>query len=179
MRQETGSLLAAISDEFNILTTARSPGEKLRSSRLNEAFAALQEKVNETRDQGILIGAPLQTAIAFAGHFAAIRSVCDELNNIRSATEGLPRFGQPLPEAKQHWDLFCDRLVLGEGRGKRRLSRGHFNRLPEMDQSAWSSFNSVYGVASHHFGPAVFASRWHRRFTSFSDCFSCLTGAYQ
>src|ERR1700736_230150 len=42
MRQETESLLAAISDEFNILTTARSPGEKLRSSRLNEAFAALQ-----------------------------------------------------------------------------------------------------------------------------------------
>jgi fumarate hydratase class II len=27
----------------------------------------------------------LQTAIAFAGYFAAIRSVCDELNNIRSA----------------------------------------------------------------------------------------------
>jgi hypothetical protein len=74
----------------------------LRSSRLNEAFAALQEKVNETR---VLIAAPLQTAIAFAGNFAAIRSVCDELNNIRSAMEGLPRFGQPLPEAKPHWDF--------------------------------------------------------------------------
>jgi hypothetical protein len=105
MRQETESLLAAISDEFNILTMARSPGEKLRSSRLNEAFAALQEKVNEIRDHGVLIAAPLQTAIAFAGHFAAISSVCDELNNIRSAMEGLPRFGQPLPEAKQHWDF--------------------------------------------------------------------------
>jgi uncharacterized membrane protein YccC len=105
MRQETESLLAAISDEFNILTTARSPGEKMRSSRLNEGFAALQEKVNEIRDHGLVIAAPLQTAIAFAGHFAAIRSVCDELNNIRSAMEGLPRFGQPLPEAKPHWDF--------------------------------------------------------------------------
>jgi uncharacterized membrane protein YccC len=105
MRQETESLLAAISDEFNILTTAGFPGEKLRSSRLNEAFAALQEKVTETRDQGVLIAAPLQTAIAFAGHFAAIRSVCDELNNLRNALEGLPRFGQPLPEAKPHWDF--------------------------------------------------------------------------
>src|SRR6202047_750472 len=105
MRQETESLLAAMSDEFNILTTSHPPGEKLRSSRLNEAFAALQEKVNETRDEGVLIAAPLQTAITFAGHFAAIRSVCDELNNIRSAMEGLPRFGQPLPEAKPHWDL--------------------------------------------------------------------------
>jgi hypothetical protein len=52
-----------------------------------------------------LIAAPLQTAIAFAGHFGAIRSVCDELNNIRSAMEGLPRFGQPLPQAKPHWDF--------------------------------------------------------------------------
>jgi hypothetical protein len=52
-----------------------------------------------------LIAAPLQTAMAFAGHFAAIRSVCDELNNIRSAMEGLPRFGQPLPEAKPLWHL--------------------------------------------------------------------------
>jgi hypothetical protein len=52
-----------------------------------------------------LIAAPLQTAIAFAGHFGAIRSVCDELNNIRRAMEGLPRFGQPLPQAKPHWDF--------------------------------------------------------------------------
>jgi uncharacterized membrane protein YccC len=105
LRPETESLLAAISDEFDILTTARFPGEQLRSSRLNEAFAALQEKVNETRDQGVLIAAPLPNAIAFAGHFAAIRSVWEELNNIRSAIEGLPRFGQPLPEAKPHWDF--------------------------------------------------------------------------
>src|SRR6202049_979243 len=105
MRQETESLLAALSDEFNILTTARSPGEKMPSSRLNEAFAALQEKVNEIRDHGVLAATPLQTAIAFTGHFAAVRTVCDELNNIRSAMEGLPRFGQALPEAKPHWDL--------------------------------------------------------------------------
>jgi hypothetical protein len=105
MRQETESLLAAVSDEFNILTTARSPSEKLHSSRLNEAFAAFQEKVNKTRDEGVLITAPLQTAITFARHFAVMRSVCDELNNIRSAIEGLPRFGQPLPEAKPHWDF--------------------------------------------------------------------------
>ena len=97
--------MAAIADEFNILITVHAPGEKLRSSRLNEAFAALQEKVNETRDHGVLIAAPLQTAIAFAGNFAAIRSLCDELNNIRSAMEGLPRFGQALPEAKPHWDF--------------------------------------------------------------------------
>src|ERR1700757_2596260 len=105
MRHEAESLQAAISDEFDILTTSHPPGEKLRSGRLNEAFAALQEKVNETRDEGVLMAAPLQTAITFAGYFGAIRSVCDELNNIRSATEGLPRLGQPLPQAKPHWDF--------------------------------------------------------------------------
>jgi len=105
MRPEMESLLAAIADEFNILITVHAPGEKLRSSRLNEAFAALQEKVNETRDHGVLIAAPLQTAIALAGNFAAIRSLCDELNNIRSAMEGLSRFGEPPPEAKPHWDF--------------------------------------------------------------------------
>ena len=99
------SLVAAISEEFDILAGSRSPNEKLRSGRLNEAFSALQEKVNETRDQGVLIAAPLQTAMTVAGYFAAIGSVCDELNNIRRAMEGLPRFGQPLPEAKPHSDL--------------------------------------------------------------------------
>jgi hypothetical protein len=102
MRHEAESLQAAISDEFNNLTTTHTPGETLRSGRLNEAFAALQAKVNETRDEGV--SAPLQTAISFAGYFGAIRSLCDELNNIRSAMEGLPRFGQPLPQAKPHWD---------------------------------------------------------------------------
>ena len=105
LQYEIESLLAAISEEFDILTGSRSPNEKFRASRLNEAFVALQGKVNETRDEGLLIAAPLQTAMAFAGHFAAIGSVCDELNNIRNAMEGLPRFGQPLPEAKPHWDF--------------------------------------------------------------------------
>ena len=105
LQYEIESLLAAFSEEFDILTGSRSPNEKLRASRLNEAFVALQDKVNETRDQGVLIAAPLQTAMAFAGHFAALSSVCDELNNIRNAMEGLPRFGQPLPEAKPHWDF--------------------------------------------------------------------------
>jgi hypothetical protein len=71
LRCEIESLVAAISEEFDILTGSRSPNEKLRSGHLNEALAALKEKVNETRDQGILIAAPLQTAMAFAGHFAA------------------------------------------------------------------------------------------------------------
>ena len=172
LRQEMESLLAAISDEFNILTTARSPGEKLRSSRLNEAFAALQEKVNEIRDHGVLSAAPLQTAIAFAGHFAAIRTVCDELNNIRSAMEGLPRFGQPLPEAKPHWDFlptidwFWVKVAVKGG-----LAAVISIVLLKWINPPGPASIPLDGVASNHSGPAVFASRWHRRSASFSDSF--------
>ena len=85
LRRQIESLLAAISDEFNILSAPPSPGEKLSSSRMNEAFAAFEEKVHEMRDEGILSAAPLKRAMAFAGHFAALRLLCDELNNIRGA----------------------------------------------------------------------------------------------
>jgi uncharacterized membrane protein YccC len=105
VRPQIEALSAALSEEFSILITPRSPGEHLPSSRLNEAFADFAKRVNEIRDHGVLIAASLETAIAFAGHFAALRAVRGELNNIRSAMEGLPRFGQAQPEAKPHWDL--------------------------------------------------------------------------
>jgi hypothetical protein len=134
LRYERESLLAAISEEFDILTGPQPSGGKLRSSQMNEAFAVSEEKVNKIRDQGVLVAAPLETLTAFAGHFAVLRSLRDELNNIRGAMEGLPRFGQPdsakassrpqalvvqshgprarrslrrrpLPEAKPHWDF--------------------------------------------------------------------------
>jgi hypothetical protein len=105
VQPEMESLFAAISDEFDVLTGALSPGEKLRASPMNEAFTAFDAKVSRIRAQGMLLKAPLQSAMDFAGEFAVLRSLRDELNNIRSAMEGLPRFGQPLPEAKPHWDL--------------------------------------------------------------------------
>ena len=95
----------AIAEEFDILTGPHRLNKKLRSSRLNEAFAAFEEKVSEIQDQGILMTAPLKTAMAFYGGFVALRALRDELNNIRSLVEGLPRFGRPLPEAKPHWDF--------------------------------------------------------------------------
>jgi len=105
LRRELELVAAAISEEFDILTGPHRPGEKLRSSRVNEAFSAFELKVKEIGEQGTLFAAPLKTTMAFYGHVSALRSLRDELNNIRSGVQGLPRVGQPIPEAKPHWGL--------------------------------------------------------------------------
>ena len=105
LQDELESLDTSILQEFDVLAMPHHPGEKLRPSHLNEAFAAFENKVKEIRDEGVLLATPLETAIAFAGHFAALRSLRDHLNNARSVMKGLPRFGQPLPDAKPHWDF--------------------------------------------------------------------------
>jgi len=105
LRGELELFSSAISEEFKILSGPHRVGEKLPASSLDDAFAALIRKVEELRDQGFFSTQPVQTVIAFGSHFAALRSLRDELNNIRAVTEGLPRFGEALPEAKPHWDL--------------------------------------------------------------------------
>jgi Fusaric acid resistance protein family len=105
VRHETEALLAAIREEFDILAGPRSPGEPLRPGRINEAFATFEQKVHEIREQGVSSAAPLEMAIAFAGSFAALRSLRDGLNNIRGAMGGLPRLGQPPQEPQAHGDF--------------------------------------------------------------------------
>jgi uncharacterized membrane protein YccC len=104
VQHEIESVASAISEEFDILTASHRPGEKLRPSRLNEAFAAFEEKVSEMRNQDVLVAAP-GTARAFYAGFAALRLLRDELNNLRNLSEGLPRLGHPPPEVKPHWDF--------------------------------------------------------------------------
>ncbi|MEY2607436.1 MAG: Fusaric acid resistance protein family, partial [Verrucomicrobiota bacterium] len=105
VQSEIESLFAAISNEFDILTDSVSPGERLPSSLINEKFAAFEAKVNQICGQGMLLTAPLQATMDFAGEFALLRWLCDELNNIHSAVEGLPRAGQAVPEEKPHWEF--------------------------------------------------------------------------
>jgi uncharacterized membrane protein YccC len=105
VQNELEALAAAISEEFDILIGPHRRGEGLRSSRLNEAFAAFEAKVNEIRDRGVFHTMPLETGIAFLGHFAALRSIRDDLNDQRDLMEGLPRLSEALPEAKPHWDF--------------------------------------------------------------------------
>jgi hypothetical protein len=99
LEPEMRSLFAAICEEFEILTSSVSVDEKMGSSSMNDTFAGFEEKVHKIRDLGMLLRAPLQTAMDFAGEFAGLRAVRDELNSIRNAMEGLPSVGQPDSEA--------------------------------------------------------------------------------
>jgi uncharacterized membrane protein YccC len=105
VQNELESLATAISEEFDILVGPHRPGDKMRSSRLNEAFSVFEAKVTEIRDRGMFDAMPVETGIAFLGHFAALRSIRDDLNDLRALEEGLPRLGQELPEAKPEWDF--------------------------------------------------------------------------
>ena len=105
VRGELALVSKAISEEVNILSAPSRPGEKLPPGSLPDAFGVFIKKVEEVRDEGFFRTQTTEKAIAFGTHFAAIRSMHDELLNIRNVTQGLPRFGQPLPEAKPRWDL--------------------------------------------------------------------------
>jgi uncharacterized membrane protein YccC len=126
VRPEMEFLFAAVSGEFDSLLRLLDSSESLslrdasaladaggRMRALDEAFAAFEVKVNQICSHGMLREASLQTAIDFAGELAVLRSIRDELNNLRSALQGLPNtlqsdppkalaFGRP---AKQLSDL--------------------------------------------------------------------------
>ena len=134
LRPETEALLDAIGEEFERLSAPRAPGEPLRSGRLNEAFATFTAKVNELRARGLLLAVPIDRVLALAGPFAALRSLRDELNNIRSAMRvSSRRATAPTGGRSTERGFPSDRLVLDQGRDQRRLGGGHLRRLSQMD----------------------------------------------
>jgi uncharacterized membrane protein YccC len=105
LRDELANVSTALAEEGAILSGFSQAGQKLRPSSLDEAFDRIEKKVAEIRTEGFLRAQPIDITMAFAGHFAALRSLRDEYANIRATMEGLPRMGQPLPEPKPRWDL--------------------------------------------------------------------------
>lgn len=110
VRREMELLFTAVSGEFDSLLRLVGSSETLslrdasamadaggRMRALNEAFAAVEVTVNQICSQGMLHEASLQTAIDFAGELAVLRSIRDELNNLRSALQGLPSIVQSDP----------------------------------------------------------------------------------
>jgi uncharacterized membrane protein YccC len=106
LRDELETVNVAISEEFAILTRQRLRHEKLPPSQLKARFALLEEKVSAIRSGPLFLNLPAAVVAAFLGHYSAIRAVCVDLEDIRSAAEGLPRFGQVQPEHKAIWNLW-------------------------------------------------------------------------
>src|SRR5262249_42924405 len=85
------------------------------------AFAEIEQKVEKLRAEGVLIAQPIALSVAFGSSFAALRSVHDELNNLRSITERLPRVGQPPPhpilteDSQPAMDWFCVQMGVHGG----------------------------------------------------------------
>src|SRR4029077_14211129 len=85
-------------EEIRILSAPDVPGERLPPSSLNAAFAEVDQKVEKLRAQGLLLAEPIAVSVRFGSSFAALRSLRDELNNLRGITERLPRVGQVQPK---------------------------------------------------------------------------------
>jgi hypothetical protein len=100
VKREMESLFEAVSEEFNILTGPSSPGRGLPPTLLKEKFVVFEAKVTQMRGRGMLVKSPLQAAMDFAGEFALLSWLTNELNNIRGVLTRLPSFGQNVPKAK-------------------------------------------------------------------------------
>jgi uncharacterized membrane protein YccC len=106
LRNEFVALEAAIAEEFSVLTQRRPAGVRSTPSRLRPHLERLEAKVDSMRTDpaSVLRTSSTETVGAFLVHVSAIRAVCNDLENIRDALEGLPRHGQPLPQHKVLWD---------------------------------------------------------------------------
>ena len=103
LRNELEGVYRGLVEEIRILSAPRQPGERLPASSLNAAFAEVDQKVEKLRAQGTLLAEPMAVSVTFGSSFAALRSLRDELNNLRGITERLPRVGQVQPKPILGW----------------------------------------------------------------------------
>ena len=106
VRDELDALDAAIAEEFSLLTQRRPAEVPSPPSRLRPHVERLEERINSMRTapDSVLRTSSTEVLAAFLGHVSALRAVCNDLENIRDALEGLPRHGLALPKHKVLWD---------------------------------------------------------------------------
>jgi hypothetical protein len=143
------------------------------------------------RARGLFLAAPVERALALAGPLAVLRSLRDELTQLRGAMEGLARVGQP-DSAKASSRLYTAlsisedsgrAVVCQGGRCRKQSARGTFclrsigfgsrseskAALPRSSLSCasdgsipWVRCRSADGMAPHHPAATIFAGRWQR-----------------
>ena len=99
VESELEPVAAAIAKELDILAGSHRTNEELGLRDLDEAFAAFEGKVSELREED-LFSRQLDNRFAICKGFAVLRSLRDELNNIRALTQSLPPLGQPAVDPK-------------------------------------------------------------------------------
>ena len=106
LHDEMEAVNAAIGRVCNSYPAATQPRE-VAARPVESAFRASGRKSQRDprRTRESVSRLPGEIVTAFLGHYSAIQAVCDDLDNIHSAAEGLPRFGQVQPESKVIWDF--------------------------------------------------------------------------
>jgi hypothetical protein len=95
LRDELEALDAAIAEEFSAQTQRRPAGVPSPPSRLRPHRERLEAKIDSMRTDpaSVLRTSSTEVAGAFLVHVSALRTVCNDLENVRDALEGLPRHG--------------------------------------------------------------------------------------
>jgi uncharacterized membrane protein YccC len=105
IQNELAAASTAVTQEFQILMRPYSPGAQLPETRLDHAFDSLFEKLSALRATGLFVESSIDINIDFFSHIAALRTIRNELLEMRQIKQGLPRLRGAHPERKRAWDL--------------------------------------------------------------------------
>jgi p-hydroxybenzoic acid efflux pump subunit AaeB len=105
IQNELAAAMTAIAQEFQILMSPYSPGARLPETTIDKAFDTLFEKLSALRAAGLFVESSIEINIDFFSHIAVLRTIRNELLEMRQIKQGLPRLKAASPERKRAWDL--------------------------------------------------------------------------
>src|SRR5271166_4663647 len=105
IQNELEAALTAIAQEFQILIRPYSPGAQLPETTVDKAFDTLFEKLSALRAAGLFVESSIEINIDFFSHIGVLRTIRNELLEMRQIKQGLPRLMAASPERKRAWDL--------------------------------------------------------------------------
>jgi p-hydroxybenzoic acid efflux pump subunit AaeB len=105
IQNELAAAMTAVAQEFQILLSPYSPGARLPETTIDKAFDTLFEKLSTLRAAGLFVESSIEINIDFFSHIAVLRTIRNELLEMRQIKQGLPRLRAASPERKRAWDL--------------------------------------------------------------------------
>ncbi len=105
IQNELAATRTAMAQEFQILMSPYSPGARLAETTIDKAFDTLFEKLSALRAAGLFVESSIETNIDFFSQIAVLRTIRNELLEMRQIKQGLPRLRAASPERKHAWDL--------------------------------------------------------------------------